>query len=376
MIKALPFNTIIFSVAITGLLLATLPTTSEARTVVRSGDTVSVGQDQLIEGDFYTAGLLINIAGKIEEDLLAAGTEVTLNGEVGADVFIVGSQVKVNGTIGDDLRVIAETVEITEPVLGDIFIVGANVRITPTASVTGDVTLIGGTAEISGSVDGRIFGWLESLRVDSIVGGDIDVTVSTLTLGDKANIGGNVTYVSQVPLVRSQSATIAGEEIRNEPMVEEVQVSLNTLLVPLLMILFSAALWFLLARRSLQRTVDRALTPGIRTVAIGIIAVLFGPLAIGILLVSMLGSFAGIAALSLFILFTVLAIVALPAVMAQLLYSFSQEAHKPISLLTLVMGTAIVGLCLLVPVVGPILLIGFTILNFGALIDLLLRSNR
>jgi hypothetical protein len=376
MVKTSLFSRILFFALLSTVLVALLPTEGEARTVVRSGDTVSVSEDQRIEGDFYTAGLLINIRGQIEEDLLAAGTEVTINGQVGADVLIVGSQVKVNGTVGDDLRIIGETIEITEPVLGDVFVVGASVRIAPTASITGDVTLIGGTAEISGSVDGRVFGWLESLRVDSAVGGDIDVTVATLTLGEKATVGGDVIYTSASPLIRSQSTTIVGEEVRTEPVLEETSVSVQSLLVPLLMILFSVALWFLLSRRSLQRTVDKALTPGIRTVAIGIIAVMFGPLAIGVLMVSMLGLFAGIAALSLFVLFMTLAVVAVPAVMAQLVYSLLQETAKPISLLTLVVGTAIFGLCLLVPVVGPILLVGFTILNFGALIDLLIRANR
>jgi len=363
-------------ILLTLIALASLPLTADARTVVRSGETVSIAQDQLIEGDFYTAALLINLSGQVEEDWLAVGTEISLNGQVGADAFIVGSRVVINGTVGDDLRVIAETVEINEPVLGDVFVVGANVTIAPSATVTGDVTIIGGAAEVNGSVEGRILGWLETLRVDSAVSGDIDVTVIELTLGDDANVSGDVTYVSQTPLIRSQSATIVGEEVRNEPRVEETRPVLSTLLLPLLVLLFSAALWFLLSRRTLQRVANRALQPGIRSVILGILAILFVSLAIFILLVSMLGMLAGVAALATFMLFITLAVVALPAVLAQLVYSLFQKSVPPVSLLTLLVGTLLVGACALVPVVGPVILIGFTVLNFGALLDLLLRANR
>ena len=353
-----------------------VPASSEARTVVRSADTVSIDQDQLIEGDFYTIGNIIHISGQIEEDLLAAGAEVTINGQIGEDVLIAGGNVDVHGTIGDDLRILGGTVIIAEPVLGDVFVVGGTVKILSTASIAGDLTVMGGSVEVSGSVDGRVLGWVETLRLDGLVAGDVEITATALTLGDNANIVGNIQYISQNQLVRSQSATVGGEVLRNDPVIEKGSSSPLSILLPLLVILFSVALWYLLSRRLLQRVVNRALVPGIRSMLVGVLVLLLTPFAISILLVSMLGFFAGVVLLASYVLFFVLAMVAVPAVMAQFVYSIVNDSAASVSLLRLIVGSLLVGVCILVPIVGPILLVGFFVLTFGALADLLIRASR
>lgn len=371
-LKHLPNS--IFLVAF--LFVGLIPFSSEARTVVRSGNTISIGQDQVIEGDFYTAGNIVTISGQVQEDLLVAGTEVNVNGQIGADVLVLGANVDINGTVGDDLRILGGNIIIAEPVLGDVFVIGGNIKILSSASVTGDVTIIGGSAVINGPVEGRVLGWLETLRIDSSVVGDVEVTATTLTLGDNANIGGDIKYVSQTQLTRSQSATVDGEIVRNDPVIESGQTNMTQLLMPLLVILFSVALWYLLSRRLLQRVVNRTLMPGLRPVLIGGLVMILAPFAISILLVSMLGTFAGIAVLATYILFLVLAIVALPAVLGQFLQTVVKSKQTTLSLVSLVSGTFIVGLCLVIPVVGPIILVGFMVLTFGAMVDMLIRANR
>ena len=347
------------------VLVLLLPQWSEARTVVRSGDTISIGQDQLIEGDFYTAGSIISISGEIEEDLLAAGAEVNLNGEVGADVLIAGGSVDINGTVGDDVRVFGGTVILAEPVLGDVFVIAGDLKIKSTASVTGDVTVIGGMVEINGPVEGRVLGWVDTLRIDSTVAGEVDVTVTSLTLGDQADVSGGVSYVSPNKLIRSQSASVGGEIIRNDPVVDPGEMSVTSLLMPLLVLLFSAALWYLLSRRVLQRVVIRTLTPGLRPVLIGAAVILLAPFAVSILLVSMLGLLAGLALVTTYLLLFTLAIAALPAVLGQFVYTIFGRTEQPVTLLTLLLGTVAVALLSLIPIVGPILLLGFTVLTFG-----------
>jgi cytoskeletal protein CcmA (bactofilin family) len=353
-----------------------LPQLAEARTVVRSGDTVSIGQDQLIEGDLYAAGNIVNVSGQITEDLLLAASEVNVNGAVGEDVFIMAGNVDINATVGDDVRILGGTAIIAEPVLGDVFVVGGTVKILSTATIAGDLTVVGSVVEVAGSVDGRVLGWVESLRLDSSVGGDVEVSTASLTLGDNANISGNITYESVNQLVRSQNATVAGEIIRNDPAEPEPESPITAILMPLLILLFSVALWFLLSRYSLQRVVQHALSPGVRPILIGTLVLLLGPFAVGILFVSMLGMLGGVALLATYMLFITLAIIALPAVVAHFVYNLFKGERTPITLLTLVLGAVLVVALMAVPVVGPILLVGFFVLTFGALLDLLFRANR
>ncbi len=373
-IKSLIWAQLLAIFILSGALVLPVPT--EAETVLRSGDMISIGQDQLIEGDLYTAANIINISGQVEEDLLAAGAEVNINGQIGEDVLIIGGDVDIHGTVGDDLRVLGGTVILAEPVLGDVFVIGGTVQVLPTASITGDLAVIGGSVDIAGPVEGRVLGWVETLRIDSDVHGDVDVTAAELTLGDKANIAGNVKYVSHTQLVRSQSATVGGDVVRNDPVVEETYDSPLSVALPLLVLIFSVALWYLLSRRLLQRVVNRALIPQIRISLIGGLGFILAPFAISILLVSMLGSLVGMIMLALYFLFAVAAIIAMPAVLGQFVFIVSKNETSPVSLLTLMVGVLLVGLCLFVPILGPIIIIGFFVLTFGALVDLLLRANR
>ncbi len=369
-----PYKLFALSLVACSLLLA--PFASEARTVIRSGDTVSIAQDQLIKGDFYTGANIVNISGEIEEDLLAAGAEVTVNGQVGEDAFIIGGNVDIHGVVGDDLRVIGGDVIIAEPVRGDVFVVAGTVKVLSTASITGDLTVVGGSAEVAGPVEGRILGYMESLRIDAQVDGNVEVTATTLVLGDKANVIGNVQYVSREQLTRSQSAVVEGEVVRNDPVVETSTTSVTALVLPVLVLLFSVALWYLLSRRMLQRVTNRALMPGIRPIILGLAVVLLTPFAISILLLSMLGSLVGFALFATYVLFLVLAIAAIPAVIGQLLMNVIQKGVQPINLLTLLLGSVVAFVCFFIPIVGPAVLFGFFLLAFGALVDLLVRSSR
>lgn len=358
------------------VLAVLLPIATEAKSVVRSGERVSVAEDQQIDGNFYTAGTAVNHSGVVSGDLLAIAATLTMNGSVEDDAFIVAPAVDVHGTVGGDLRVIGGTVIIAEPVLGDVFIIGQSVEILSTASIAGDVVIFAGDVEINGTIEGNVLGQVDTLRIDSQITGSVDVTVNDFTIGDRANIVGTVEYTSQNQLVRAQNATLAGEVLRNDPVFEPAQVGIDSFVVPLLIILFSVALWYLLARRMLNRVVMRALSPSVRPIITGVVVLLLAPFAISMLLVSVLGLFAGAALLFAYLLFLILSVVAAAAVVGHLVLSTLKKGVNQVTLLTLAIGSALFSICFVVPVVGPILFLGFTVLTFGTLVDLLVRSGR
>ena len=75
-------------------------------------------------------------------------------------------------------------------------------------------------------------------------------------------------------------------------------------------------------------------------------------------------------------LLVMLSIIALPAVLGQLLsIAFSQPTTHP-TLLTIIVGVTGVGLLLLLPVVGPALLFGLMVIIIGSMIDIILHPKR
>lgn len=358
------------------MLLALLPLQAlQAQTVVRTGESVSIASDQQIAGDFYTAASILNISGEVTGDVTAVGVQMTLNGTVGADALVIGGNVDIHGSVGDDLRIIGGEVIIAEPVAGDVFVMGGTVRILSTASIGGDLLIYGGDAEVSGAVGGNVQGRVNSLRIDAPVAGNIDVSTLTLVLGDRADVTGSVQYVSTAVLTRSPNAMVDGDVTRNDPVAPESPNTIKSLAVPFLVLLFSVLVWFMVARGFLQRIVDRALVRTARPSLLGFITFLSAPLIIVILTVSVLGTLVGITAFFAYALAILLSFVSAGAVLGQFIMNFKKGAPKTISLAALFIGVLTVTLCLFIPFVGPVIVLGVFLITLGALIDLVLRPE-
>lgn len=351
------------------LLLLVVPVPSQADTVIRTGETVSVADEAGVVGNFYAAASIVNISGKIEGDMVAAGGQTTLNGEVTEDVLIFGGSVDVHGPVGGDLRVVAGEVVIAEPVTGDVFVMGGNVSILSTASVGGDVVVYAGDVEIAGPVGGDIIGQSGTLRIDAAVAGNVDVSLTQLVLGDRAEIEGTVSYVSDNLVTRSQNAKVNGDIIRNDPVLTTTPEGLKTVLVPFLITLFTVLVWFLVSKTLLQKVVFTAVSKRPRPALLGLGTFFLAPFAIVILMVSVLGTLVGFIGLVMYLTLVLLALVATTAVTGQLILKTFNQPAAELTLFTLGAGVIGVSLALLIPVLGPFVIFGLFIVSLGALVE-------
>lgn len=361
--------------ACSALCFAVLIPTVSADTVIRSGASVSIAEEEMIEGDFYSIANVVSVSGVIESDMVAAGGQITLNGKVNDEAFLVAGRVDVHGTVGDDLRIIAGEIVLAEPVMGDVLVIGGSVNILSTASVAGDVVVYAGQATIAGSVGGNVIGMVEDLRVDAPVAGDIDVTTSQITLGSRADIAGSVRYESRQLIERAQEATVSGDLVRSDPLLPGNEVSVRAALIPSLILLFSALVWYLVARRSMRLVAGQALTKSVLPILTGFAVFLLAPIVIGVLLVSVIGTLVGVVLLFAYLFLVTLSVVGLPAVIGQFLLLLFNRKTTELSLVTLLVGVIAISLLMLLPFVGQILFVGFLLLTLGSLVNLLFRSN-
>lgn len=374
MTKYFSHNLILIAVIVFawGLLDATA---AQAETVVRTGDEVSIAGDQTIEGDLYSAAGKVNISGVVNEDVMAAGGQITVNGKVGNDALLIGGNVDTHGPIGDDLRVIAGEVTIADVVTGDVFIIGGAINILSTASITGDVILFGSQATIEGSVGGNILGTVDQLRIDAPVAGKVDITVSQLALGDKANITGSVRYISTQVATQALNAVVGGDLVRNDPVIPVQDVTVRSTLIPVLILLFSTLVWYLVSRKTLNLVVERALVKSPRPMLVGFATFLLAPVVMVALIVSMIGSLVGLVLLFGYLLFIALSLAGVVAVLGQLLMKIFNRPTNTASLLSLVVGVVAIIVLMLLPLVGQAIILCFIVLTFGALVDLLFRPR-
>jgi len=113
----------------------------------------------------------------------------------------------------------------------------------------------------------------------------------------------------------------------------------------------------------------------VRPFLLGFATLVFAPMAIGILMVSLIGGMVALVLMFGYLLLCTLSIIGLTAVLGQLLLRAFNKSANYLTLTTLIVGVIGVALLLLLPVVGHLLLIVFMILTLGAMIDLLIRPN-
>jgi len=184
-----------------------------------------------------------------------------------------------------------------------------------------------------------------------------------------------VTYVSNELVIRAPNATVGDGPHRNDPILPLAESSAHSAIIPMLILLFSVQVWYWISRRSLQKVVGRTSTKPLRCFLYGFLTVLIAPLAIAVMFVSMIGSIVAIAAFFGYALLLTMSLVGLAAIVGQLLMrAFNQQSTK-VTLTTLVVGVIGVTLLLMLPVIGHLVLIGFTVLTLGAMVDLLIHPE-
>jgi cytoskeletal protein CcmA (bactofilin family) len=357
------------------LLFVLMAQTVLANTVVRSGQTVSVAEGQSVAGDFYVAAGTINISGEVEEDALLLGGQVTVNGTINENAFIVGGNVDIHGTINDDLRIIGGEVTIAESIVGDLAIFGGSVNILSSASIGGDLLIYGADVAIEGSIEGDLLGTVGTLRVDSYVGGDIDVRVTNLVLGDQANLAGNLTYDSFNNLERSLNATVSGEVLRNDPVVALSEGKELNFLIPSLIVLFSILSWYLFSKKTLNKVVNKALVRSPKPALIGFAVLFLAPIAALMLTLTIIGSMLGLAILFAYSLIIVLALIVMPAVLGQMLMLAFTKTDGRVNLLSILIGVLVITVLSQLPVLGLILFFVLLIIAIGSLVEIIYNSK-
>jgi len=353
-IKYTHINSAIIKAALILLIVGLfLPAMTFAGPIIRSGDDVSVEADQILEGDFYGAGTKVSISGSAENDVYIAGGSVTVNAPVKEDLVIIGGTVQVHGEVGDDLRVFGGEVTIADKVGGDLVMLGGTLKVLSTAEIEGDVLFFGGDLDIAGNVKGSVAGNADYVRIDSGIGGDVDVAaVESLSFGDRAEIMGDVSYRSINELARSQSSVVVGD-INQEKLNLDGGLGKYALL-PTLVVLFAALSAFLLFKKQLQGLVNTTDSSYGVNGLIGLGAMIIVPVVGVLLLVSILGIIPGILVLAAYLTIILAAWTVSGIILGTFVLSLFNKS-KDVTLSATILGVVLMSLLTMLPYVGPLI---------------------
>jgi len=352
-----------------------MPSLAAASSVVRAGGESNFAVDQLVEGDFYWLANEVVVSGEVTEDLLVAAGQVSVNGKIGADAAIIAGVVSMDGTVTDDLRIVAGEVEIAGEVNGDLVVIAGSLKVLSTAKITGDLLFFGEEADISGQVGKSIFGTSGKIRIDGVVGGDVEVKTNSLSLGDRTEITGFVKYTSAEDLFRSQDAQVSGKVIKEEPFINTASNDFKDLLIPFLIILFSSLVWFLLFPNLLKKVSDQASAHLLRSTLIGFGIMFLVPIAAVILFISTLGGLLGMTMIMIYFSLFALCFTVMGVVGGALLYKLMKKPWT-VNISLVLLGTSVTYLLAFVPIVGMPIVALLLLATLGSLATVLYRVAR
>ena len=142
---------------------------------IRTGDSITVGGDETVDGDLYLFGGTIEIDGVVDGDLIAFGGQVSINGTVTGDALVGSGTLSVPGTVDGDLRVGAGQVGISGDVSEDLM---AGVGLLALAGTVGEDVVFGsGSFSVSGEVGGDVLGRAGTYSNEGSVSGSETVTI-------------------------------------------------------------------------------------------------------------------------------------------------------------------------------------------------------
>ncbi len=327
------------------------------------GGNVIIPEGRVEEEDFYALGGRVIVEGVIEGDLVAGAGELIVTGRVEGDVLaLVTGKATIGGEIGGSVRVAARDLVVDGHLEDDLAAatIGGKMR----GRVGRDVLMAAMTTSFSGTADRDLRGQFWRLEIDGTVGRNVNVTVQGLRVTASAEVGGDLTYHSNSEADLSAGAVLEGQVVKRRARVP-LQVRTIRRLVNLLSVLafiVTGVVLFWLLRRSLPRATTAVVRMPMRTLLIGIGAMVVAPLAALALAITLVGL--PLAALILVLWLAALFLGPIPSVTA--------AADKALQGRVGLIGAFIVGALVwrgavwLIPFVGSVLYLAAVMWGVGA----------
>lgn len=361
------------------LVAAGIPTGALAA-VVRRGETVTLGPEEVVDEDLYIFGGTVLIQGTVRGDVVSAAKRLEIAGTVEGDVLSVAGELRISGQVRGSVRSAAGTLVVAGSVGEDGVLAGGQVWLEPGARVGRDVFLAANDAELLGPVGGEVQAAAEKLSLGAPVSGNVRAEVGTLQLTDAAHIGGSLRYRSARDSHLAPGATVVGPVERLSPQ-QHREGPFLTLIgwIRSLVGLFALGLLLVLLTPDFARRLPATLRQAPwRSLGWGAAVFVGTPmLAALIFLVGVMlgGWWIGLFALGLYAVALALCFPVVGMFLGRWLLDRLGKAGTPL-VLALLLGLALLTLVGQVPVLGALIVLATVLFGLGALVLTAASSRR
>jgi cytoskeletal protein CcmA (bactofilin family) len=349
----------------------------------KSGTSPTIAATQTIDDDLYITGNEVTIAGRVTGDVIAAASTIKVTGQIGGSLQVLAGTVEIDGDVAHSVRTATGDLKIGGDVGGDVLVASGSLTLKSSGSVAGDVYVAGGDVELSGPVGGDVRGNAGNLTIDAPVAGAVDVTASQVDLGAKARIGKNLIYESKNDATTQSGSTVVGRTERTEPngsFPGDSAISwVSNGLVRLLCALVAGLVVIVVLPRGMAAVADAARLAPISSFLIGLLLFWLLPIALGLLLITLVGAPVALIGFALYFIALYLSQVVLGLALGRLILPKSWDsASRGYNLLAMTIGVIILAAIRMIPVplIGVIVAGLTAVFALGAIVVAIRAARR
>jgi len=357
---------LIFSLVIVAAFFTLLPLKSSLASEVRTGDTVYIAKDQIIDGNFYAVGNNLTIDGEVKGDVICAGQLVTINAKVGGDILCLADTLNINSAVNGNVRVVGKNIIFNGSATRNLNVAASNLIIGKEAIIGWDAVVAAATSEIRGTINGNLQGAFGKLLLAGEVAKNVELKMGPnsnsdknqmgLTVSDEAKIDGDLIYSANHEGSINKNR-VNGKIVRN-PYQNDTRAWFAAYAVGRLIAIFSALILGLILislwRDKIVKLTDKLKKAYWPAIGWGALLVIFIPIACLLLFITILGIPLALILGGLWIITMFVSKILVAILGGRLLFAKLREKESEKLLLEMTVGIVILWLIFSIPIFGPI----------------------
>ncbi len=358
--------------AISAAIFILLPTISfasvfftENRYFVSPGDTIN--------DDVYAAVSEAAIDGVVTGDVFLACRKYSISGDILGSLNSGSQYATVRGNIGRSARIFAQTI-ILDATIGDNLITfGQDIDLSETSRVGKDATIMGGRVSLSGEIDGNVEVHCDELFISGVINGNLKIEAQKISILPPAQIAGNITYKSKNEINISDGVTVGGEVEWTEVTPEEEREKAGGINIGFRIVLFFASLVTgllligLVNRHTRTAAAQITLKPLV-SLGVGFVSFCAIPIAIVVLLVTLVGIPAAIILAFAYTIFFYIAKIYVSISLGRIILRALRKDSDPRQGWSLLLGLIILTILFMIPVLGVVIYFLVIFWGLGAIL--------
>lgn len=355
-----------------------------------SSASVFVGEDQYVSaiGDTLNDDLYLGceeaaIDGYVANDLSIGAKRYTMSGEVGGNLNSGSQFATIRGIVHHSARLFAQRVTIDGQIYENLIVMASDLEIGRSASIGRDAMIMGSDISISGTIGGDLIIRGDQVVISGKINGNVDIESNRITLLSPAEITGDFKYKSKKELKIDDDVVIGGEiewiEVKSKEDDGDSDEDFGLPLWLSIVLFFPSLVTGLIvigifghhSRTSTKMIIEAPL----RTLGVGSVAVLISPLAILILLPTVIGTPTSLILMFVYTVFFYLSKIYVALAVGQLVLNRLFNKH-PKQGWSFVLGLTIIAPLFWIPVIGWFVYLGTLCFGFGAILLGIRQCNR